>query len=773
MGKGISNQTKLIAVVLPIALVIGVASFIFAPTVDDFVEFGTGIEDNFALIIQTPPQLFSVVGADSFLIKCTLQNQIDVYDTSGRLQQRILKTSPQFSPAIELDFLIGAPSGQIPFGRADVKTTISCLDNVLSSQGFGAFLYAGSVTTKITGTNFDGKQLDLVSKSRSVSGLTDLTANSLVLVDLTVSESTIDRILKDDKDYVALMKVSTIGELKFRQCVIGEFCLADDRNASWLHTISSGDAFTAFGLIVEGAEFAPTTSIQELVITDPRLESLGNKINIAEGDCPTIDCKRVLYKIRLKDFMVGLDSIPKVEVRDGNNVVRQVLSAGILTQTEEGGAFHVKDMSYTIQSGETGLFCFTLLRDESGVRTPSKKCITAYIGDNEEKETETGGDETADINSGEVRLRYEVTTTSGVIQNDITMAGGIPVIFSPLQLIGVSDQSTILKIWLQPQIFFSEGVLKNLNIVVGSADIKYTGLLKLPESSIKINAIDFTKNPADFTKNQQSIILPSTSITTADIEKLLAQQGKLPTNTTPITLEILSSGTFQLKESDGSIKLGTFDGAKFAFNLDYIPPSQTGGDDCSSSSPPASCGNPDECIGGVIIANTCIFGGDETKCFDANGNIVDCEKDNDPMCIVGIENEVAGVCIPIDFGNGGNGGDLPPKCFDANGDVISCDKDVDVDCDPNTDPDRCGGGGFTGNPADDPPKESETGLAFLCGQLVGTVFECKELGEDIIDTTMPFELDFSGQLTTIAIVVGAGISLIIIIAIIIRIVKNR
>jgi len=317
-------------------------------------------------------------------------------------------------------------------------------------------------------------------------------------------------------------------------------------------------------------------------------------------------------------------------------------------------------------------------------------------------------------------------------------------------------------------------VLKNLNIVSGSADITYTGLLKLPESSIKINSIDFTKNPADFTKNQASIILPSTSITTADIELLLQQQGKLPTNNTPITLEILTSGSFQLKESDGTIKLGTFDGAKFSWNLDYIPPSGTGGDECLSSSPPASCGNPDLCVGGVIIANTCILGEDETKCFDANNNVVECEKDNDPMCIVGIENEVAGVCIPIDFGNGGGNGDLPPKCFDANGDVISCDVDVDVDCDPNTDANRCGGGVFMGDP-DEPPfnPDSDNGDSFLCDQLVGTILECKELGEDIIDVTMPFEIDFSGQLTTIAIVVGAGISLIIIIAIIIRIAKNR
>ena len=203
MAKGISNQTKLIAVVLPIALVIGVASFIFAPPVDDFVEFGTGIEDNFALLIQTPPQLFSVVGSESFLIKCTLQNQIDVFDTNGQLRQRILKTSPQFSPAIELDFLIGTPQGQIPFGRADIKTTVSCLDNSISSQGFGAFLYAGSVTTKITGVNFDGVQKDLVQKTRTVSGITDLTANSLVVNELTVDEGLVDRILKDDKDYVA------------------------------------------------------------------------------------------------------------------------------------------------------------------------------------------------------------------------------------------------------------------------------------------------------------------------------------------------------------------------------------------------------------------------------------------------------------------------------------------------------------------------------------------------------------------------------------------
>jgi len=754
MAKGIRLQTKILAVILPIAIVVGVASFIFAPP-EEFLEFTTFLEDDFELLLSPPPSLSVVAtGAESFLIKCTIQNTVDVRDTDGVLRQRVTGTD-QFSPAIALDFLIST-SAMEQFGRADAKTTISCNSNSLASQGFGAFLYDGFITTTITGVDFDGNNKQLVSKTRQVSGLTDLTGKSNVeLNSLTVSVSTLNSVLKDDKSYPALIKVTAVGELLFRQCVTGEFCTAVDRNASWIHLVSGGDVFTAFGLIVEGAEFAPTTSIQELIITDSRLESVGNKINI-------VDSNRIDFKIRVKDYQAGLDSIPSVKLIEGSSgTVRQIQSAGILTQTEEGGAFHVRDMTFRIPNSETGLWCFELQRDESGVRTASKKCVTIYTGDNVETETESGTDPTttADISSGEVRLRYEITTTGNVIQNDITKAGGIPITFIPAQLAGITgDKANILKIWLQPQIFFSEGVIDDLNIISGSANIEYTGKIKLPEDTVTINALDLRPNAQDFTKNQASIILPSTSITTAEIEKLIVQQSTLPTGVTPITLEIVASGTFQLAESGGAQQLGTFDNAKFSFNIDYIPPKDTTGD------------NTDTC-NGTVIAGVCIDLGDdqtidETKCFDASGNQVECSEDNDPNCMAP-EVEVAGICVLPEAGE-----TEQTQCFDSNGDVIDCQTDVDVDCDPNTDPDRCGGGGFQGNPETDPPMESEAGESFICDPLIGTFLECAEAGADLVTPT-PFELDFGGQLTNVAIVVGAGIALIIVIAIIIRVVKNR
>ena len=240
MAKGLSLQNKLIAIILPFALVGGVLAFVFAPQAESGItEFTTTQEDNFALRLSPPPQL-SVTGAESFIIKCTLQNVVDVIDVDGQLRQRIQKTSSQFSPAIELDFLIST-SAMEEFGRADVKTSISCGDNSLSAQGFGAFLYDGFVTTTISGQDFDRNTKQLAQKTRQVSGITDLTnKNNQELNSLTVEEGTLDRILKDDKDYTALITVTTVGELKFRQCVSGQFCVGADASASWLHNIAGG-----------------------------------------------------------------------------------------------------------------------------------------------------------------------------------------------------------------------------------------------------------------------------------------------------------------------------------------------------------------------------------------------------------------------------------------------------------------------------------------------------------------------------------------------------
>ena len=154
---------------------------------------------------------------------------------------------------------------------------------------------------------------------------------------------------------------------------------------------------------------------------------------------------------------------------------------------------------------------------------------------------------------------------------------------------------------------------------------------------------------------------------------------------------------------------------------------------------------------------------------DGQGNIIECSEDNEVTCPTGVV--VAGVCIE-DTDNDGDVGD-ETQCFDALGKVISCDKDVDENCDPNIDANRCGGGGFEGdpnNPSNNP--DSNNGDSFICDSIIGSFLGCAEAGAQL--TPPSLEIPFGeGDLTNIAIVVGSAISVIIIIAIIAVIVRNR
>jgi hypothetical protein len=242
---------------------------------------------------------------------------------------------------------------------------------------------------------------------------------------------------------------------------------------------------------------------------------------------------------------------------------------------------------------------------------------------------------------------------------------------------------------------------------------------------------------------------------------LIFQQAGLPTSAEPITLEILTSGNFQLKETGtGAISTGVFKDTKFTWNLDYIP-KKTGGDnggngggsDCSAGSI-GTCTDPSQCSG-TVIAFTCVTD-NLSKCFDANSNEVQCESIDDP-----VENPMTD--DPMD--------DTGEKCFNSSGIEVSCT--VPVDCDPNTDPDRCGGGNFEGNP-EEIDDESENGKSLLCEGIIGSILGCNEELDKVPDApTMNIFEGLGDNLVLLGIVIAIIMVLLIVIAVIVRIVRNR
>jgi len=735
------RHKKLLAVSIPLLAVGGILGFIFAPIqLPEFMEFVTGQEDLFALRLSP----LAITGAESYLINCEIRNIVNVFDKSNVIRQVVFADSPQFSPAIELSFLISS-SGTPEFGRATARTLLSCENSPLSSQGFQAFLVGGSVTTKLDGTDFSRTYKALSTKTKTITGTTDMNGKmNFELNSVEVTATQLDTILKDDYDYTSTIRVLTTGQLTFRQCITtNPLCVGSDATKNWIHTITSNDAFTAFGLIVKGGLFAPVTGVQELLITESGIDA-NNKLNIATDN-------NISYKIRIKNYDTREGS-PVTKIYDPNNMVFQTRNEGILTSTEEGGTYFVKTGSVALPKTQLGLWCFELQEDPTGTRQLSKKCLSTYVSTTPEvvdptDTTTTGG---ATITSGQVRLRYEVTTSSGVLQNDITKAGGIPIAFTPAQLIGVGTNDAFLNVFLQPQVFFGDGVLTNLNIVSGSANIKYSGNIILPDRTVTINQLQLAPNAGDFTKNQASIILPSTKLEANEIELAMKEQGGIPTSPTPITLELISEGTFQLKEvGTEKIWLGTFSNAKFTWNIDYTPASDTGGDDCSITGV-GSCSDPNLCDG-IIIANTCVID-DLSKCFDANNNPVQCEDLGSPLD------------PPKDDPTAGE------KCFDSSGVETVCD--APTTCDPNTDPNRCGGGTFHGDVGDIPKEFPNGTIGGICESLIGSFVDCAGAVETQQGQLPSFDI-LSGELLPIAIAIGAGIIIIIIIAVIVVVIRRR
>lgn len=753
MGKKLSLPKKLIAVAIPL-LIVGGALAVLQGTqpLPDFIDYATWDTDQFGLNFPAP---LALTGAESYLIDCELRNRIQVKDEFGTTRLTIDK-SFAFSPVIELSFLIPI-SGSPQFGSATVDTFLSCSNSPLSSSGFKPFLHDGSVTTKFEGTDVNRSFKIISSRTKTISGITDMNdRQNFNLNSLLITEQQLQNTIGDDTSYPSTIRAVVTGDLQFRQCLSSNpLCTGSEPTNNWIHNIASNQAFTAFGLLVEGGVFAPVTRTQELDITESGVTST-NRLNIKDDN-------RVNYQIRITDYDIREGS-PVTKIFAPDSSVFQTRNEGILTQTDsQNNRIFVKSSSVTLPTTNLGLWCFELQKTE-GLRPASRECITTFLADTTPPvEDPEGEDPTtgAKLTSGEVRLRYEVTTTSGVKQNDITSAGGLPVSFTQLGLLAVGGTDSFLSLFLQPQIFFDAGVLDKFNIVSGSADITYTGKIILPDTTVTINALDLKPDPADFTKNQASIILPSTKITASEVELLIFQQAGLPTSGEPITLEILTSGNFQLKETGtGAISTGVFKDTKFSWNLDYIPKDTTptnggngGGSDCSAGSI-GTCTDPSQCSG-TVIAFTCVTD-DLSKCFDANSQPVQCESINDPV-------EDPMTDDPMD--------DVGEKCFDAVGVEVSCT--VDPMCDPNTDPDRCGGGNIIGDP-DDIPDDSEEGKSILCEGLIGSILGCEDALDDVPDApTMNIFEGLGDNLVLLGIVIGIIMVLLIVIAVIVRIVRNR
>jgi len=736
----------MIAVAIPLLIVGGVFTFLFATQpLPEFIDYATFETDEFNLRFLNP---FAVTGTESFLIKCELRNQILIKDEFGQTRLTIDKRAP-FSPAIELSFIIPV-SGMPNFGSAVVTTFLSCSDSPLASSGFKAFLHDGFITTKVQATDVNRSFKSISTRTNPINQITDMNnRNNFQLNTLTITENQLQNTIGDETSYPSTVRALVTGELHFRQCLLSNAnCTSTDGNANWIKTVSTGDAFTAFGLLVEGSVFSPVTRTQELKITESDVTS-DFRLNIKDDN-------RVSYQVRITDYDIREGS-PVTKIWTPQNTVFQTRNEGILTATDPSNSrIFIKNTSVTLPTSNLGLWCFELQKTE-GLRQASRKCITTFLADATDPvidpmimDPKTG----ADISSGEVRLRYEVTTTSGVKQNDITTAGGTAIAFTPLQLLAIGGTDKFLTLFLQPQIFFAEGVIADLNVVSGSADIVYTGSIKLPDSTVTITSLELKPNPADFTKNQASIILPSTKITADQVELLIKQQSGLPSSGVPITLEILTSGTFQLKDTGtNALHLGTFKDVKFSWNLDYTPANVV--DSCLSSNPPASCTTVETC-NGVVIVGVCVTN-DLSTCFDASGAEVQCESIDDPVEQLPTTNP------DPDTGN---------KCFNASGVEISCT--IATDCDPNIDPDRCGGGAFDGNP-DEIPDDSNNGSGGICESIIGSFLDCADAQEMIKPTTEPLDITkvLSENLQLLGIVTALIIIIGIVIAIIIRFARNR
>lgn len=715
------------------------------PTDIEYINFD---QDEFFLRFSP----FSLTGTESFLIKCTIKNQIDVIGVDGQLKQRVQGTSPTFSPAIQLSFLISS-AGSPEFAKADITTFISCQNSPLAGSGFRPFLTGGSVITTAKGFNFDKDTKDLGSSSRAITRTTDLNGRmNFEINKFTITEPTLDRILKDDFDYTTTISVRTTGTLLFAQCLAtNPNCPVIDATAVWEHNISPNDAFTAFGLIVEGKGFAPLSEQQEIQIIT-QLEA-GGKHDVSENDRPR-------WKVRIKNYSPQ-ETIPIVKtfwLGDPDPFSRskpvQIVQLGLLTKTEEGGTFHVKEGSYTIPITKLGQYCYELQPDETGIRKASKKCLIAYDGTKdpiiEDPEVDVGG---TSIDKGELRIQYEVSTSEKIFKNDITTTQGIPITFDPLGIVGAgTPNSVIYDIFIQPQLFFDPEILKNLNVISSSSEVIYTGTIDLEGKTIKIPNIDLRPSDSTFTSNQASIKLPATKITGNELEEILIRNGVSTTSTTQASLEINIGGKILLEETGSRAQwVGVLEGAQFTWNFDYVPAKSN---DIIDDTDSQTCSQQ----GGTIINQVCVIPDDISTCFDGLGNEVDCNIDN---------KDTAGNNdnVKDDAGNLNTA-----QCFDQVGNEIICDEEVPADCDVNTDPDRCGGGQIQGstNPNDDiggtiPEPTLCLGLPFIV---------CAESTTPVIATELPpLNLGIGDTLTEYAIVIGAGVGLILVIAIIIRLAK--
>jgi len=294
MVRKLSFPKKLIAVAIPLLIVGGVFAVLQGTQpLPEFLDYATWNTDEFGLNYPAP---LALTGAESYLINCELRNKILIKDQFGTVRLTIDKRFA-FSPAIQLAFVIPI-SGMPQFGSATVDTFLSCSNSPLSGSGFKPFLHDGSVTTKFEGTDVNRQFKIISSRTKSISGITDMNnRQNFNLNSLIITEQQLQNTIGDDSSYPSTIRAVVTGDLQFRQCLSSNpLCTGSEITNNWIHTIASNQAFTAFGLIVEGGVFAPVTRTQELVITESGVTS-NNRLNIFTDN-------RVSYQVRVTDYEI-------------------------------------------------------------------------------------------------------------------------------------------------------------------------------------------------------------------------------------------------------------------------------------------------------------------------------------------------------------------------------------------------------------------------------------------------------------------------------------
>jgi hypothetical protein len=745
MGSNTKRNLGIFSVVI-VGIALG-AVFLIPPeqVLPTFAEYVNYDDEVFNLRFDP----LAVSGAQSFLIKCDIRNTIQVFDSSGTIRLFLFADSPTFSPFRQLDFLIGT-SGTPLFGTATITTLLSCEDSPLSGSGFKPFLTGGSVQTLIKGYNFDKDLLDIKSSNRAISGTVDMNNRQFhQLNQVTISLADLERVLKDEFSYTSTVTATNTGTLLFRQCLTSNpSCTGADATAIWEHTIKPNDAFSAFGLIVEGSGFAPLSSQQEVIILNTLEE--GGKLNLAED-------ARMNFKIRLKNYSPQ-ETIPSVKIFWQGNpdpfdrmVPEQIRTFGILTQTEDGGTFHIGTGSFTISNQKLGQWCVELQPDETGIRTASKKCLIAYnevVDPDPVIDPMDGNGDTGTISNGELRIGYEIQTKDKVFKNDITSAGGVPIAFDPLGLVGAGTKTNVIfDIFISPQLFFNTEILKNLNVIQTGSDVEYTGTITTSDQVITIPDIDLRPdNNQVFTKNQASIVLPATKISGTELEEILLRNGVSSTSTTQATLSIDIGGTVLLEETGNQAQWrGVLKGATFDWNFDYVP---AGTDDIINDEPVNDC----QARGGTMVNQICVIPEDVSKCFDGTGTQIECDPNNPKVT------EDPNVENPN-----------TAQCFGSDGNEIVCGEDVPTTCDVNTDPDRCGGGQIQG---DEEEVTGETPKPTIC---LGFPFDdCAEAGGQLQEPIpIPTLVAITGDpATDLGILIAMGVAIILFIGIGIRLARR-